>query len=610
VVVDPHYGGVITGLYDYTNMGSLNLVDGEQAGAMFQTAFWTLPWNTEYPGGVPPGCDPTRADMKLHNPTQAGFVADGHAGSPIGIMGTDATYPDPNELIRFEDDGRTLHLKTRIIRYDFCKSGAALRGEEYLWDSPFYNEQWLSFHPVHHRTLVMRSRLTNSGPVPQEVSTRLLPVIYTVYLPRLAYWANGQKVIQRVSVNTPFATDRHWAAMVAADRESGIGYVVAPTAAFVAGDGRQRFMGGVTAVPYVPTGEDNTLFFGSGLPLLDTLGATAGVTTSGHVEVFAPGASFEWVTYYPIGDLGSIKAAAEALLDDPGAWPGICADECAAGTARCSGAGVQLCGKSDADPCLEWGPVTVCPTGQVCTGDVCACESQCSLGARRCAGDGVETCVDQGGCGRWGAAVACPGRVGAWDSPVCSGVDRVVRSRTLYDGACAGGVCTEVGTVETEVVAVCPASTCDAWAPEQCGLGGVVRSRQCHDRSCAEGACVATLRDETELVTVCAADQVCEQGACVSGPPPQACEPGATRCQDDGVATCIEVDGSPRWSEVSACLATQFCREGLCTESNPAPPPVMIGVSCAASGPRGALLPFLALLALIARRRRPVAPAP
>lgn len=49
-----------------------------------------------------------------------------------------------------------------------------------------------------------------------------------------------------------------------------------------------------------------------------------------------------------------------------------CTNECSTSGARqCSGNGYQVCGNTDADPCLEWGTVTACGTGYYCSAGNC-----------------------------------------------------------------------------------------------------------------------------------------------------------------------------------------------------------------------------------------------
>jgi len=49
-----------------------------------------------------------------------------------------------------------------------------------------------------------------------------------------------------------------------------------------------------------------------------------------------------------------------------------CPDDCSPADSRqCSGNGYQVCGNYDSDPCLEWGTVTACVTGETCVSGQC-----------------------------------------------------------------------------------------------------------------------------------------------------------------------------------------------------------------------------------------------
>jgi len=65
--------------------------------------------------------------------------------------------------------------------------------------------------------------------------------------------------------------------------------------------------------------------------------------------------------------LCALPASCGDEKDDPG-----CTNECFIdGEKQCSGNGYQVCGNTDADPCLEWGEVTACGTGYYCSGGEC-----------------------------------------------------------------------------------------------------------------------------------------------------------------------------------------------------------------------------------------------
>jgi hypothetical protein len=66
-----------------------------------------------------------------------------------------------------------------------------------------------------------------------------------------------------------------------------------------------------------------------------------------------------------------------------------CDDECAMGESRCAGSmGVEACGQTDSDSCLDWQPEVACDEGLTCASGACApaCSDACAAGAARCAG--------------------------------------------------------------------------------------------------------------------------------------------------------------------------------------------------------------------------------
>ncbi|MEM7608994.1 MAG: FG-GAP repeat protein [Myxococcota bacterium] len=67
-----------------------------------------------------------------------------------------------------------------------------------------------------------------------------------------------------------------------------------------------------------------------------------------------------------------------------------CVDECGLGERRCTGPGAfERCDDIDSDPCLEWGPATVCDLGAFCSGGACAVGSACGANERVLAGECV-----------------------------------------------------------------------------------------------------------------------------------------------------------------------------------------------------------------------------
>lgn len=312
IAFDRKFGGAITKIYDHANMGDRCLIDWEQAGAMFQPAFWLMP---RHPN-LPPGCLNTD-DMWYDNPTLAGFWADGSAGNPIGILGTDTNAPDPEEFIGYENSGRLVHFKSRFIRYNYCTSGSALMAQRNLWDTDFYLEQWADMVGPVGRTLRLHSRITHVGQAGRLVSSRQWPIIFAFHLPRTVYWEDGgRRDLVNASPGLGFNPDANWAALLHPTRDVGIGTVMPAGMQSMAG--RPRFNTGVLGTGQA--GEPlSILFAGGGLVDLRTLGTLQGVQVDpqdpgGGSFFFSPGGSVTWTAHYPIGELDQIRSSAAALL--------------------------------------------------------------------------------------------------------------------------------------------------------------------------------------------------------------------------------------------------------------------------------------------------------
>jgi hypothetical protein len=302
VVIDSLFGGAITQISDSVNFPGQNLIDGDQAGACFQPAFWLFPRKASLPPGYP-----TTPDWWQENPTLAGFYQDGHAGNPIGIWGTNATVFDADEFIRRE--GGTVHFKSRFIQYGYVVPGLpeeAPMSRKDEWDTPWYFEEWASFDPTFPHTLVLKSKITYVGTAPKEMNTRQLPIIFSNALSRVAYWQSGQKVVQDLSVARTFDSDSAWAAFLGPNSEAGIGLVLAKST--------RSQNPAFTRFAAQPCGGPTYALFPGALPDLASMGVTQGAAPDGtDLYVFQPGGTFEWTTWHPVGDLASIKQVADAL---------------------------------------------------------------------------------------------------------------------------------------------------------------------------------------------------------------------------------------------------------------------------------------------------------
>jgi len=327
VVFDKKYGGAITKIFDNVNSPNVNLIDDSQAGAMFQEAFWILPYHQAETGiKFPPMCSGS-SDQLLRNPTQAGYVGDGHAGNPIGLIGK-TTDVDANEFIRWEDGGKTLHFKTKFIRYDFCLPGGnrAVISEadcdekakafyhrptakcQDLWDTDYYLEQWAYFKNDLKHVLVLKSKITYVGNGSSQITSRQIPIIFSQNLTRSIYWKDGKKVVTSESVGEN--PDYNWTAQVLENKESGIGMVVNKEMKTMLE--RKNFSSETNTIS-----KKGNMYFGAGVPDLRTVATLSGVklaNDSDHVFEFEPGGSMEWMVSFPIDNIDNIKRSAESML--------------------------------------------------------------------------------------------------------------------------------------------------------------------------------------------------------------------------------------------------------------------------------------------------------
>lgn len=325
---DSKFGGAITSIKDNQHLPGKNLINNTQGGALFQSAFWLLPRHAQ----LPPGCEQighTNNDAWYDNPTQGGYVANGLAGNPIGELGYGTNQPDTNEFIRYENQGKTIHLKTRYIRYDYCLEGITSLANRALWDTNFYIEQWASFSPIYANTLELKSKLTYMGAGSREVMNGGgMQIIYGFNLPRVANQENGTVVIHNWPPNTegPIIPipDTNWAAMVNDSVNAGIGMVFAPTGYSDVDQGKFNF--GIRGNSGNSQLDTQLLYpLGAGV-VWQSVGQTNEVVerlephpANGnmmHHYTMNNTSSFSWVTYYPIETINQIKTQAISILEN------------------------------------------------------------------------------------------------------------------------------------------------------------------------------------------------------------------------------------------------------------------------------------------------------
>lgn len=234
-----------------------------------------------------------------------------------------------------------------------------------------------------------------------------------------------------------------------------------------------------------------------------------------------------------------------------------CSDECAPGARRCSadGQGLTECGQFDADACRDWGPLIVCEPGETCSFGACTqgCDDECAPGSARCAADGVEVCgaFDGDPCAEWSQPSPCP------PGETCSGG----RCSTVCEHECMGGARRCAGGSGFQVCGDHDADPCAEWGPEHACPAQTVCSQGSCDDECADECALDAWRcvlgglqgcgdydldDCTEWSEPqpCAAGETCSQGRC-SAQCSDECAPAAARCEQNGVQRCGEVDGDP-----------------------------------------------------------------
>jgi len=108
------------------------------------------------------------------------------------------------------------------------------------------------------------------------------------------------------------------------------------------------------------------------------------------------------------------NACAAGQTCQHGTCQSTCTDACTTGSSRCSGGDLEVCGHYGSAPCNTWSTAGACPSGQTCTGTVCAsptCSDSCETGATECMNGSLVTCTSEtdAGCRTWSAPTACQG---------------------------------------------------------------------------------------------------------------------------------------------------------------------------------------------------------
>ena len=269
-----------------------------------------------------------------------------------------------------------------------------------------------------------------------------------------------------------------------------------------------------------------------------------------------------------------------------GACTSSCSNLCpSAGSKQCSGNGVQTCGDSNGDGCLEWSVVQACGSGSACQAGACVSSAVCGDG--KC--EGAES------------SLTCPADCGP--PPNACGNGKCEASETCASCAadcacpaglkCAGTVCQFAatcgnGSCETgETMASCCAD-CGCPTGQTCTAGSCKAPGFCGDGSCGSGETSSTCCADCG----CPGGQSCFAGKCSSSSAPDA---GSTA---DASATPDTHPGG----DVSLVTGKGDSAAGAIGGA-----PVSQSSSCTAGSSRVSGLGWWAILAsagLVLRRRR------
>ena len=278
-----------------------------------------------------------------------------------------------------------------------------------------------------------------------------------------------------------------------------------------------------------------------------------------------------------------------------------CIDECATGETRCEGpGGLRICGKDATHPCLHWLPALTCPMGQACSNGACqtTCSDECSAGQVRCLGNGTMTCGDYGhdGCLEWGPVTPCGaglvcsnGQCSATctdecTSNVCDG--KVFRqcghfgldscnylsagTSCVPTDACLEGRCDAAGCMSAPRVCKSPPAS-------SCVNANTLRVYDTSGSCSGGGGCTYASHD-----VACANCPACDACAAVTcNTPPSVCFAATGTCAS-GSCTYPYAD-AVTCDDGNACTDSDACKTGVCAGTpkscNTPPPPVCMNAT-------------------------------
>lgn len=286
-----------------------------------------------------------------------------------------------------------------------------------------------------------------------------------------------------------------------------------------------------------------------------------------------------------------VACADDERCDDGACVPAdqMCVDSCeTADATRCADDGIERCGDFDPDACLEWSTARPCPANSVCRDGACAprCADECAAGEARCDGDGVRSCgnFDADLCLELGPAVACAAeercdegacrpRAEACEDACAIEGDPICRGETAYQrcGQFDADPCLDLGpAVDCAPNEACSAGVCAVVCTDDCDAG---------DGRCADGA-AQTCGDfdadpclEWSPPTPCVGALLCANGECLAPACEHECQqPGASRCdtpESSSICGDFDDDACLEWGDPTPCPNGSECLGFECARGFP-----------------------------------------
>ncbi len=260
---------------------------------------------------------------------------------------------------------------------------------------------------------------------------------------------------------------------------------------------------------------------------------------------------------------GAVTACGSTESCSDGYCSTTCTNECTQGSVQCSGStGVQSCGDFDSDPCLEWGPVVPCDTGETCSNGTCStsCDDECdSAGDTQCtpSGGGFQTCgdYDTDSCLEWSTPTTCDAAAG---ETCVAGACEVDCECDFYPNIC-----------EADSPNSSTACSCDGDCGTACGADGHCDS-WCPSGTDPDCDCSCDFNE------YCEADAPDSSDTCLCDPD---CELNEEACSDDGhcdiyCPTGVDPDCGvdacrTRWMNVGYRYADELWLSGSYTNPDP-----------------------------------------